>query len=54
MNRYDGNTSRFERVPDSESVMYQLPPLFNDVESGDIKTPSGQSGILGGLKGLGG
>ena len=52
MNRYNGNTGSFERVPDTEPVIYELPPIFAEDVSGEFKKPSSQSGIPGGLGGM--
>lgn len=52
MNRYDGNTGRYVRVPDKEPVMYQPPPFLTDGGTEEYKKPSGQSGILDGLGGI--
>ena len=52
MNRYDGNTGRYVRVPEKEPVMYQPPPFLTDGGTEEYKKPSGQSGILDGLGGI--
>ena len=52
MNRYNGNTGVFERVPEAEPALYRVPPLDFDGGSGAYKKTSGQSGILGGLGGM--
>ena len=52
MNRYNANTGSFERIPEAEPSMYQPSPGLIDLEGGEHKNPSGQSGILGGLGGM--
>ncbi len=52
MNRYNANTGSFERIPEAEPSINQSSPSFVDLESGEHKKTSGQSGILGGLGGM--
>lgn len=52
MNRYNGNTGRFEKVPDTGSVINQSPPVYIEGENVAIKKPSSQSGVFGGLGGI--
>ncbi len=52
MNRYNARTGKVEKMPDAESVMYQLPPRFADGGTEEYKKPSGQPGALGGLGGI--
>ncbi len=52
MNRYNALTGSFERIPEAEPIVYQPSPGFIDLEGGENRKPSGQSGILGGLGGM--